>query len=377
MRKNIRKKVLVMNMAVVFTVLQLFITPQSVSALEAEKVVNTCASVESTQADILYDIISERIVNKYDGIYDFDNLQFTISNQRINTDYIVVDVDVTTNMTLIKSPKDSQYVKGMEDAIRDLTDPLEVLLASNRYEEYLEQVMPCYNETIQIGFEYQVNIPNGATVRNLMEDEIVIYHKIDTEDGVLLTKIETDDKYVEQGNYLAGKEDIIQCVQNSERSMNSTRAVSFSRAQAVAYASAHATDTPEYNSSNGLGSDCANFVSKCINAGGIPEDKAGKWYRATTAGTYGGDNWIRTGYYNNGGVVPYMKNKGYFTAVSYGWQSTLGSIMYWNTKSHVAMVTRIDGYNILYSHHSDTTKTSPYYLYNSGSDNVTFYVPQI
>ncbi len=36
-----------------------------------------------------------------------------------------------------------------------------------------------------------------------------------------------------------------------------------------------------------------------------------------------------------------------------------------------------DGYNILYSHHSNVQKGSTYYLYNSGTDNVTFYVPQV
>ena len=38
---------------------------------------------------------------------------------------------------------------------------------------------------------------------------------------------------------------------------------------------------PEYPSSTVPGTDCANFVSKALNAGGIPEDRSGKWYRAT------------------------------------------------------------------------------------------------
>ncbi len=46
---------------------------------------------------------------------------------------------------------------------------------------------------------------------------------------------------------------------------------------AVKYAIDNVTATPEFSSDNGLGSDCANFVSKCINAGSIPIDNAGKW----------------------------------------------------------------------------------------------------
>ncbi len=373
--KKAGSKLLAASITVVTAVLQVFGTPQPIHAFENEKVVNSCTSVGSFQAKMLYDMISKSIVNKYEGIYDFDNLQITISNQRTEKGSVVVDVDATADMTLIKSPKDSQYVKGMEEAIEDLTDQAEILLAQNRYEAYLDQVMPCYNETVQIGFEYQVNIPNNTATRSVTEDEIELYHRIDTEDGAILTKVEMDDKYTEDENYLAGKEDIARYVENTKENEYAARAVSFSRANAVAYAVAHAMDEPEY-AGNG-NSDCANFVSKCINAGGIPEDKAGKWFRASTPGGLdAGKHWIRTGY-NNGGVVPYMTGKGYYALVSYAWQSTLASIMYWNTKSHVAFVTRIDGYNILYSHHSNVPKGSTYYLYNSATDNVTFYVPQI
>lgn len=51
--------------------------------------------------------------------------------------------------------------------------------------------------------------------------------------------------------------------------------VSYDADAAVKYAIDNATATPEFSSDNGLGSDCANFVSKCINAGGIPIDNAG------------------------------------------------------------------------------------------------------
>ena len=50
--------------------------------------------------------------------------------------------------------------------------------------------------------------------------------------------------------------------------------------------------------------------------------------------------------------------------------------MYWNNKSHVALVSRIDGYNIFYSHHSNIRKKSTYYLYSTATNNVTFYVPR-
>ena len=365
--KNTIRKILALSTATITFTMQLFGTLQTVVASEKETITYIRTDLTNDQADLLSNLICKSIANQYDGIYDFDNFQLIISNQKTNMEYMILDVDVTADMTLIKSPKDSQYVKGMENAINSLTDQNEIQLAQKRLEEYLDQAMPCYNETIPVGFEYQIHIPIQITTSNIPETEIELYHKIDTDNEPILTKLNPNETFTEQGNYLAGEMDIVQYIQNSTVRMNSTRAVSYSRASAVAYAVAHAMDPPEYNADNG-GSDCANFVSKCIHAGGIPT--GGVWYP-------GGDDWIRTGFYNNGGVVPYMRNKGYYAAVSYAWQSTLASSLDGNTKSHVAIVTRIDGYNILYSHHSNVTKTNTYYLYNSGTDNVTFYVPQI
>ena len=50
--------------------------------------------------------------------------------------------------------------------------------------------------------------------------------------------------------------------------------------------------------------------------------------------------------------------------------------MYYNNKSHAALVTLIDGSTIKYSQYSNVTKTAIYYVYNSKADDVTFYVPQ-
>ncbi len=154
-----------------------------------------------------------------------------------------------------------------------------------------------------------------------------------------------------------------------------TRAVSYNQDAAVKYAVDNATAEPEFSSANGLGSDCANFVSKSINAGGIPVDKDGKWFPAPKAGSYAGDNWMRTGYNKNGGVVPYMTDKGYFDSTTSG-SATLGSILYWNKKSHVALVTQIDGYTIKYSQHSSKKQSSTYFTYNSNV-SITFYKPTI
>ncbi|MBD9287065.1 MAG: hypothetical protein EGS40_07495 [Agathobacter sp.] len=150
------------------------------------------------------------------------------------------------------------------------------------------------------------------------------------------------------------------------------RSVSYNKNSAVKYAKDHAKDAPEFSSANGMGSDCANFVSKCLHAGGIPIDKDGKWYPSSQSGAYAGDNWMRTGDYNNGGVIPYMTGKGYFSKGTAS-SSKLGSIIYWNDKSHVALVTYKDSNNtIKYTQHSSSTQSTVYKVYSS-SMNVKFY----
>lgn len=136
---------------------------------------------------------------------------------------------------------------------------------------------------------------------------------------------------------------------------------------AIAYAKAHVTDEPDFNADKGNGSDCANFVSKCLNYGGIPEDKGGLWYYDKNGKK--NLNWIRAGHDFSGGEngvvygVPwYMEEKGFFRFASSS-DVIPGSIIFWDDASshtsHVALVTSvgIDG-TIKYLEHSDYTMPS-------------------
>jgi len=147
--------------------------------------------------------------------------------------------------------------------------------------------------------------------------------------------------------------------------------LTYDRIDARDYARNHAYDTPEYPSGTVPGSDCANFVSKSLNAGGIPEDATGDWYRASTWGGWAGDNWFRTGYYNNGGVVPYMTDKGYFYKQNDESKVYAGSIMYWNNKSHVALVTYGDTVTIKYTQHGANPGAD--FVYRT--EDASFYMP--
>jgi len=156
-----------------------------------------------------------------------------------------------------------------------------------------------------------------------------------------------------------GKQAILQAVSqyHSLNGITNSLLASYDRIAARDYALAHAFDVPEFSAANGMGSDCANFVSKALIAGGIPVDRTGKWYPSPSYGNYAGENWMRTGYYNNGGVVPYMLNKGYFSRQYDINKVYAGCILYRTDTSHVALVTYGDGTTVKYTEHSNYSVT--------------------
>lgn len=341
----------------------------SVSAEQTNNVTLDNISLQEDQIDIIVDAVVENIEQNYAEVYAFDNYDITIHNEIEEDGMLGIDIDVLVDMTLIRNPQDSPYVSGMKAVVDEIEDATEKEFAQQELYAYLEMVMPYYNLPVLTGFLYRVYIPTTIAMDTEGTFEFDIYHRMDiTDEDVILSEVSDNETYTEIGDAEDGKDHINEIL--GSPSPLGLISVSYSKTDAVAYAVAHAMDVPEYSAANNNGSDCANFVSKCVNAGGIPQDRGGNWYQGST-------NWIRTGYYNNGGVVPYLTGKGYFAAVSSSSNATLGSIMYYNNKSHVAMVTLIDGYTIKYSHHSNVPKNSVYYVYNSSLDNVTFYVPQL
>ena len=116
---------------------------------------------------------------------------------------------------------------------------------------------------------------------------------------------------------------------------------------------------PAYTSYKGNGGDCANFVSQCLHAGGIPTDTT---WKADSV------SWIRAS-----AVPSYMVNKGYATKTSYT-NATAGSFAYTSSGAgHAVLVTINDGAKIAYTAHTTDRKDAAF----SSTDlngNYSFYV---
>ena len=116
---------------------------------------------------------------------------------------------------------------------------------------------------------------------------------------------------------------------------------------------------PAYTSYKGNGGDCANFVSQCLHAGGIPTDAT---WKADSV------SWIRAS-----AVPSYMMNKGYATKTSYT-NATAGNFVYTSSGAgHAVLVTINDGAKIAYTAHTTDRKDAAF----SSTDlngNYSFYV---
>ncbi len=116
---------------------------------------------------------------------------------------------------------------------------------------------------------------------------------------------------------------------------------------------------PAYTSYKGNGGDCANFVSQCLHAGGIPTDAT---WKADSV------SWIRAS-----AVPSYMVNKGYATKTSYT-NATAGSFAYTSSGAgHIVLVSINDGAKIAYTAHTTDRKDAAF----SSADlngNYSFYV---
>ena len=109
-----------------------------------------------------------------------------------------------------------------------------------------------------------------------------MYHRMDiTDEEVILSEVLEDEQYTEIGDNEDGRNYINEVlISAAAESSNSL----YDASRAVAYAVAHAKDIPEYSAANNNGSDCANFVSKCINAGGFHRIELGIGIRVPQIG---------------------------------------------------------------------------------------------
>lgn len=255
--------------------------------------------------------VEEFLIENYSGYYDIENFKITSTEE---TDR---GLEFTTefNMTLTKSPNDLPFIKSFRenaatDEAKDYANYLEnyannfyknksktslVFLMPNGKSSFSDLKFPLHEKTLELS---AIKI-DEARLKNLGKSAAINYKKI-----------------IGEGNY--------------------------DRKEVCTYALEHYKDEPEYEN------NCANFVSTCINKGGISEK--GSFYP-------GAINWITTGFKNDGsGLVPYLTRHGFFYQEKFRGKVEPGSIVYWTDASHVALITYQDTVTMKYTAHTKSRR---------------------
>ena len=157
-----------------------------------------------------------------------------------------------------------------------------------RIQEITEE---CYMIPCRTTFPYAIN---ADTVQSLARNSIQktdldnYYYRVDAAETILYCADRLTEPADALTSYNAGYAEALkmeadldiaavpQTVSNAD--------YTYDRIAARDWALDNAWADPEYPSDVVPGSDCANFVSKALCAGGIPEDVPGLWYGASTWG---------------------------------------------------------------------------------------------
>lgn len=311
--------------------------------------------------------------------FDYDHIAFHNDQvHKIGDSQWTYQVDVTLHATarLTTAPENHPLLKGMYQGLESLSpqDSALVLSSVQSYEANLHQaylqdndITACYRLVYTTSFD-----PSQGT-SPLPSPQYYYGQRYTMEDSQLpSTYLQGGEKYNTQVH--EGQSALLSLLAELKSTQAPTTSTVYDSQKALAYAKLQGTAYPEYNATNRMGNDCANFVSFALMAGGIPADVPGDWFPSPSPGTYGGLNWIRTGFVPEaGGVVPYLEDKHYFFAQSDPILLPQGSILFYKEDSHISLVTYHDGELMLNAYHSNETVEYNNYLHEG--DFALFYSP--
>lgn len=353
--------------------------------MPSQKVQASSSILNKYQQQNICEAIQVQLIESYGDSYIFENFTYDIKDEKILDGERLVDINVYVDMTLTKSASENAYVQGMIAKINEL-EGIEKVFAENEVKHLIMDIEEAYNNPRNVQVLYTAKLEDSK-IKNAQGFELFSRIDFGDEGESLLTSVDSikrskmKDTENAFNNGLKAFDDMITQISL----INMPRAsVQYDRIVARDWARDNRSATPEYSKANGYGSDCANFVSRAINKGGIPQDISGKWAHHSNGSTieaYKYINWFRTGVNNNGGVAPYMVSKGYFYEESSWKKAFAGSIIY-NTNpgdSHVGLVTAGDGVNVYYADHSDVKKSGRETLLQTSGDpsfkTFKFYLP--
>lgn len=295
--------------------------------------------------------IENFIKDAYNKYYKLDDFSFEIISQDIQNDEVTIEINTIFQKTLKANKSDeTPYIKALKEEKKNYkNDNLEI----EAYDEYVIEkesdvesfinVKQDASATFKISSDYlnkKLDLKNAILeVRYGLEYLPSEYFLLDSEEDMIKSAKDDIKKEVKYNKEKKLKE--------KDKSLSLQIVSYYDRFKAIEYSNRWALSfNPSYNNMNPYGGDCANFVSQCIFAGGIPTDSVWKPY--TTA-------WANTGFSSSYyGLFEYMTAKGYFREVG-KYQAAGGGFMLF-PHSHIVFINKNDTVSMTYNGHNYNEK---------------------
>ncbi|MFM1654116.1 hypothetical protein ACI7RC_18750 [Brevibacillus sp. B_LB10_24] len=158
----------------------------------ANNIHNTTTSLTNEQAAMIFAKIKSHILTKYAGIYSFDHFSVEFVNEKMENGKISIDVNVDVDMTLIRHPADSPYVKEMQAALSASGSAKEKEMGQREIDAFLKEVEPYYHTPSPSAFLYRIELANpSGTAKSLSNDvPFTLYYREDiTTEETILTPV--------------------------------------------------------------------------------------------------------------------------------------------------------------------------------------------
>lgn len=167
---------------------------------------NISLNLSDRQAEYLYDEVEKQLIQEYAGVYSMQNISVVFSNEVVYKDMLSLDVEALADMTLIRNPKESPFVKGMMEEIAATTDQEKKKAAQKICGEFLDEVMPYYRQPERTSFLYQVHVPLTDIYEDHKNTSYELCYRSGGEDGEWYFSTDpADDHFTEEKSMEDGR----------------------------------------------------------------------------------------------------------------------------------------------------------------------------
>lgn len=121
---------------------------------------NQCAELSDEKIQVVVDDIKERMIYKYNDLYELGTFHFRVYNYQAKDTYAFVDIEASVKMASIENEKNSNFIKGMREAAEELTNKEAKQKAIELVDKEEKRLQTTYfiPEEENTGFSYRVKI---------------------------------------------------------------------------------------------------------------------------------------------------------------------------------------------------------------------------